>query len=972
MFCVDGFQFADAKQTQHYFLSHFHADHTVGLSKNFSEGQIYCSPITAALITHFIGVDPGCVHALPLDEVVEVAGVRVTLVDANHCPGAVVFIFHHPETQRTVVHTGDFRAAPCVCEGLRKQLQNQGLAVVDELYLDTTYASPRWSFPDQDDVLKALAELCAAEVKSSPRTLFVVGSYQIGKERAAAAIGRAIGSSVYVNARRWQMLQICGWVDERVDVGGVSGSSSSSSGRGVVTEGAPSGRMLFTTESKGCFVRMDSMMGLTHERLLSTLEFTKGQFDTICAFRPTGWTFSKRWRKFRPWVENNGATKVFSIPYSEHSSFTELRAVVCELRPRKIIPTVNVERRQQQIDLFAGSMDLSEDREHLDWYLGSAAQTCKDDVFVDVLRLSVGGYGHARTSSSAVLARDGGGGTASTGGLSAEDAVCNVGDEVELSATIVDAELSQVDLEKQRRLLRFFEQQQAARAKRAALLAGPAKRPVGAGPLHAGRTSGKKQTLGQAARKSGKRRAAEVAEPANQAKVPPRKQPRRRQAQGRTATSGGGVQGGPKNGASADGPVDAHSRGHRFIAKPSAQLRERIDRAYKHRMYLLAVRPQPGEAPCAELDVLGSTGNVYHVHVGRPRQGCTCADYAKHPNLMCKHILFVMLRVCKLQRDDPRVWQVALTPSEAGPLVAAMPSRESLQADGDGEAVVASPEVLRGFDAVSGNAGGSSSQGHARRPLHEEDCPICFEPFEEGEEGSVEWCRSCGNNAHADCMRRWRNARAGDCPMCRAPWPEPASGGGSGDAPGSQQDGAAPLNLSRLAGAPAPTLEELYPETAQWIRRRNEEASTIATGESPGRHSTRRPVAPQHNILAAFRKSSCSATAGQESLEQQSASQHQEPLRLAERQLTATAVGPPSLSRSAGAAEVAAGPSGASACLAGDGGGDGARRGRGRLEATGGAFEEAARSGTGVRALPRATTSWARQLFCPGHAIELD
>ena len=67
----------------------------------------------------------------------------------------------------------------------------------------------------------------------------------------------------------------------------------------------------------------------------------------------------------------------------------------------------------------------------------------------------------------------------------------------------------------------------------------------------------------------------------------------------------------------------------------------------------------------ANLDVLGSTGNVYTVSLGRPRQSCTCVDHGKHPNVACKHILFVMLRVCKLPENDPRVWQ-ALEKTEGG------------------------------------------------------------------------------------------------------------------------------------------------------------------------------------------------------------------------------------------------------------------------------------------------------------------
>ncbi len=41
---------------------------------------------------------------------------------------------------------------------------------------------------------------------------------------------------------------------------------------------------------------------------------------------------------------------------------------------------------------------------------------------------------------------------------------------------------------------------------------------------------------------------------------------------------------------------------------------------------------------------------------------CTCPDALK--GNVCKHILFVMLRVLRLKRDDPLVWQKALLSGE--------------------------------------------------------------------------------------------------------------------------------------------------------------------------------------------------------------------------------------------------------------------------------------------------------------------
>ena len=41
---------------------------------------------------------------------------------------------------------------------------------------------------------------------------------------------------------------------------------------------------------------------------------------------------------------------------------------------------------------------------------------------------------------------------------------------------------------------------------------------------------------------------------------------------------------------------------------------------------------------------------------------CSCPDFAK--GNVCKHILFVMVRVIRLAPDDPLIWQKALLRSE--------------------------------------------------------------------------------------------------------------------------------------------------------------------------------------------------------------------------------------------------------------------------------------------------------------------
>jgi len=49
-FIVDGFNFLDAN-VKSYFLTHFHSDHYCGLNSGFDIGTIYCTEITARLVT---------------------------------------------------------------------------------------------------------------------------------------------------------------------------------------------------------------------------------------------------------------------------------------------------------------------------------------------------------------------------------------------------------------------------------------------------------------------------------------------------------------------------------------------------------------------------------------------------------------------------------------------------------------------------------------------------------------------------------------------------------------------------------------------------------------------------------------------------------------------------------------------------------------------------------------------------------
>jgi mRNA degradation ribonuclease J1/J2 len=74
---------------------------------DWNYGKIYCSPIASRILTaRFPHLKPYVV-TLEMHRDYVIKGRTVHLLPANHCPGAVMFVFKGPGG--TVLHTGDFR-----------------------------------------------------------------------------------------------------------------------------------------------------------------------------------------------------------------------------------------------------------------------------------------------------------------------------------------------------------------------------------------------------------------------------------------------------------------------------------------------------------------------------------------------------------------------------------------------------------------------------------------------------------------------------------------------------------------------------------------------------------------------------------------------------------------------------------------------------------------------------------------------
>ena len=112
--------FAAFSQPVLYFLTHAHTDHLTGLKRGWDRGVIHCTAITRDLVVRKFGLPAATFVTLEEGETTTVClpggsnAIGVTPLDANHCPGAVMFVFEGPFG--TVLHTGDFRYTPTMLE----------------------------------------------------------------------------------------------------------------------------------------------------------------------------------------------------------------------------------------------------------------------------------------------------------------------------------------------------------------------------------------------------------------------------------------------------------------------------------------------------------------------------------------------------------------------------------------------------------------------------------------------------------------------------------------------------------------------------------------------------------------------------------------------------------------------------------------------------------------------------------------
>lgn len=307
-FVVDAFQYGIIPGVTAYFLTHYHSDHYVGLRKGFNK-PIYCSAVTAALVKKKIGVDEKYLTVLELNEERVIGTTRVTSLDANHCPGSLMLLFQLPDG-RNFLHVGDFRY-----HRVMKTFPAIQRCFINKLFLDTTYCDPRYDFPSQEEVIEKAIEITKVTLQRCPKTLVVCGTYLIGKEKVFLGISKAIAAKLWARPDKRGILKcLCD----------------------------PDIETRLVTKPHEAQVHVLAMKELNNQDLKNHLDSLQGIYSNIIAFRPSGWELQDSGSSLNFTQRSNDNVTIYGVPYSEHSSYSELREFVQFLQPEHIVPTVNV------------------------------------------------------------------------------------------------------------------------------------------------------------------------------------------------------------------------------------------------------------------------------------------------------------------------------------------------------------------------------------------------------------------------------------------------------------------------------------------------------------------------------------------------------------------------------------------------------------------------------------------------------
>lgn len=323
-------------------LTHCHADHLVGLANvNFS-GTVYCSPVTRQLVgllpqyrhnLHYIRpLEPNQPHQIDVGK----QAVKLTLLDAYHCPGAVMFLVE--SAHHAVLCTGDLRAEPWWLNAMVGSPYlfpyTTGMKRLEAIYLDTTFAyrgEPYIEMLSNLEGINIVILLLQQYPMDDPEVQFSFADTTLGFEEVWLKIVSTFGHRLRVNGAMEQKLKVLG--------GAYREMVAPAAAPGVFRVGA-AGAGSFEVHIRQCV----NFNAVDFAGLFCPVELAQAQREGIELRRTTARGHRIYEYRGRQWLLPVGGTELLSseikLIFSRHSSYSECLDLVRRLGPRQVYPCV--------------------------------------------------------------------------------------------------------------------------------------------------------------------------------------------------------------------------------------------------------------------------------------------------------------------------------------------------------------------------------------------------------------------------------------------------------------------------------------------------------------------------------------------------------------------------------------------------------------------------------------------------------
>ncbi|KAG8383827.1 hypothetical protein BUALT_Bualt04G0054300 [Buddleja alternifolia] len=207
---------ACSKRKRHHFITHAHKDHAQGILAHASY-PIYSTLFTKTLLlkyypqldeSMFVGIEIG--QSLIVED--PDGDFTVSAFDANHCPGAVMFLFEG--NFGNILHTGDCRLTPeclqCLPEKYIGKKEKEPSCPFDYVFLDCTFGQFPLKMPSRQTAVQQLSHFWLRIRLSVKQVINCIWKHPnactvyltcdlLGQEEILVEVSQTFGEKIYVD-----------------------------------------------------------------------------------------------------------------------------------------------------------------------------------------------------------------------------------------------------------------------------------------------------------------------------------------------------------------------------------------------------------------------------------------------------------------------------------------------------------------------------------------------------------------------------------------------------------------------------------------------------------------------------------------------------------------------------------------------------------------------------------------------------